>query len=41
LGVKYYILKANTTPDKVLPVLAKALDAFAPLSGVDKNKTKE
>jgi CheY-like chemotaxis protein len=34
LGVKYYILKANTTPDKVLPVLAKALD------DVDKNKAK-
>jgi two-component system, OmpR family, response regulator VanR len=35
LGVKYYVLKANTTPDKVLPVLSKALGA------VDKNKAKE
>lgn len=26
LGVKYYILKAETTPNQVLPVLAKALE---------------
>jgi two-component system, OmpR family, response regulator VanR len=28
LGVKYYVLKANTTPDKVLPILAKALSGI-------------
>jgi two-component system, OmpR family, response regulator VanR len=30
LGIKYYILKSNTTPDKVLPVLAKALGIVDP-----------
>lgn len=35
LGAKYYILKANTTPDKILPVIGEAL------GGVDKNRVKE
>jgi DNA-binding response OmpR family regulator len=35
LGAKYYIIKSNTTPDNMLPIISKALD------DVDKGNVKE